>query len=64
MWYAVAAALFACAIVPLTLIYYRWLARAIAPRIAWLPLLIGMTIIAGFVAAPWAVVLVAVWVWG
>jgi len=62
VWYALAAALVACAVVPLTIVYYRWLARAIAPRVSWLPLLIGMTIIAGFVAAPWLLVLAVVWV--
>ncbi|MCO5175951.1 MAG: hypothetical protein M9890_03110 [Thermomicrobiales bacterium] len=64
MWHAIAAALVACAIVPLTLIYYRWLARAIAPRVLWLPLPVGMTIIACCVAAPWLVVLALVWTWG
>ncbi len=63
MWYAIGAAITAGAIVPLTIGYYRWLARVIAPRVSWLPIPIGMTIIACWVAAPWLALLLAVWLW-
>lgn len=51
----------ALAAIPLSIVYYLWIARQVAPRVAWLPIPVGMTIVAVWVAAPWLALLVAVW---
>lgn len=53
----------ALAAIPLTIVYYLWLSRQVAPRVAWLPLPVAMTVVAGWVAAPWLALLAAVWLW-
>lgn len=53
----------ALAAIPLSILYYLWIARHVAPRVTWLPLLVGMTVVAGCVAAPWLALIAAVWIW-
>jgi len=53
----------ALAAIPLSILYYLWIGRHVAPRVAWLPLPVGMTIVAGWVAAPWLALLAVVWLW-
>lgn len=53
----------ALAAIPLTILYYLWIARHVAPRVSWLPIPVGMTIVAVWVAAPWLMLLAAVWLW-
>ncbi|HMM41456.1 MAG TPA: hypothetical protein PKA95_06105 [Thermomicrobiales bacterium] len=52
----------ALAAIPLSIVYYLWIARHVAPRVAWLPIPVGMTIVAAWVAAPWLALLAAVWI--
>jgi hypothetical protein len=47
--------------IPVTIVYYFWIARHIAPHLVPLPMPLGMTIIALWVAAPWALVAVVLW---
>ncbi|HQZ89292.1 MAG TPA: hypothetical protein PLR44_04510 [Thermomicrobiales bacterium] len=51
----------AVAAIPLSIFYYLWIGRRVAPRVAWLPIPVGMTVVAGWVVAPWVVLLGIVW---
>lgn len=53
----------ALAAIPTTIWYYLWIGRHVAPRVSWLPIPVGMTIIACWVAAPWLALLAIVWLW-
>jgi hypothetical protein len=55
------AILFAIVMIPLTIRYYMWLARHVAPRLTGLPFPIGMTIIALWVFCPWGVLALVLW---
>jgi hypothetical protein len=51
----------AIAMIPVTIAYYFWIARHVAPLLLPLPMPLGMTIIALWVAAPWALLAVILW---
>lgn len=53
--------LMALLLIPVTIAYYFWIARHIAPYLVPLPIPLGMTIIALWVAAPWALFAVIIW---
>jgi hypothetical protein len=53
--------LLAVAIIPVSIGYYLWLARHVAPRVAFLPTRIVIMILAIWIALPWLVVAAAVW---
>jgi hypothetical protein len=55
------AVLFAVVMLPITIAYYFWIARHVAPYLLPLPLPLGMTIVALWVAAPWALFAVVIW---
>ena len=55
----------AVALVPVTIGYYLWLARFVAPRLVFLPTRLAITVLAVWVAMPWIVLAAAAWlVWG
>ncbi len=57
--------LVAVALIPVTIGYYLWLARSIAPRLASLPIRLAITILAVWVALPWIALTAAIWLaWG
>ena len=53
--------LFAVALMPATMVYYLWLARHVAPRLVSQPIRLAITILALWVALPWVLLTVAVW---
>lgn len=53
--------LLAVALIPVSIGYYLWLARNVAPRVAFLPTRIAIMILGVWIALPWLVVAAAVW---
>lgn len=58
---AIALALFAVVIIPLSIAYYAWLGRHLAPRLVALPIILGISIFALVAALPWLIVATLVW---
>ncbi len=54
--------LLAVVLIPATIVYYLWLVRHVAPRLISLPTRLAITILALWVALPWIVLAIALWV--
>ena len=54
--------LLAVVLIPAAIAYYLWLSRHVAPRLVPLPTRLAITILALWVALPWVVLAIALWV--
>lgn len=53
----------AVAVIPLTIGYYFWLARHVAPRVARWPPRAAIPFLALWIVFPWLVLAAAIWRW-
>ena len=54
--------LLAVGLIPVTIAYYLWLARHVAPCLVPLPTRLAVAILALWIALPWVVLAIALWV--
>ncbi len=53
--------LLAVVLIPVSIAYYFWLARHVAPRVARLPTRLAIFVLGLWIALPWLVLAAAVW---
>jgi hypothetical protein len=51
----------AIAVIPATIGYYFWLARNVAPRVAWMPPRVAVPVMAFWIALPCLLLAVTMW---
>ncbi|MDP9366337.1 MAG: hypothetical protein M3Q10_19300 [Chloroflexota bacterium] len=64
MTVVVVLAALAVAIVPVSVAYSHWLARNVAPRLAFLPTRLAIAVLGAWVALPWVALAAVAWVVG